>query len=30
VVIDRNSFGPGPDGTQTYLGVVLDAGQLLR
>jgi hypothetical protein len=29
VVVDRNSLGPGPDGTQTFLGIVLDIKRVL-
>jgi hypothetical protein len=29
VTVDRNFFGPGPDTLQTYLGLVMDFGQLL-
>jgi hypothetical protein len=29
VIVDRNSFGKGPDGTQTFLGVVVDIKRLL-
>ena len=29
VIVDRNFFGPGPDVSQTYLGVVVDIRRLL-
>jgi hypothetical protein len=29
VTVDRNSLGPGPDGTQTFLGVVMDIQKVL-
>lgn len=30
VIVDRNSLGPGPDATQTMLGVTIDVRQLVR